>query len=244
MKALLVTTQTPAAAAKVAMHLETQGFIVDMAGSAMYATSMFERSQPDLIVSNLKLPDMSGVDLFDIVRGDPSLLATAFILLSDHKPAELELRKHDLILSPTTSPADIALLAKRLVQEVMRQLHLETRNSIDRAPSIGGSLDDADLLNLVQWLAKSNSSGRLSIEMDGSRGAIYFLNGRPTHADYGGRIGEEAVTRLFGQAGNAISGAFSFEKFETDSLELQTKTIRKSLFQLLLDLANLESVGR
>ena len=244
MKALLVTTQTPAAAAKVAVHLETQGFIVDVAGSAMYATSMFERSQPDLIVSNLELPDMSGVDLFDIVRGDPSLLATAFILLSDHKPAELELRKHDLILSPTTSPADIALLAKRLVQEVMRQLHLETRNSMDRAPSIGGSLDDADLLNLVQWLAKSNSSGRLSIEMDGSRGAIYFLNGRPTHADYGGRIGEEAVTRLFGQAGNAISGAFSFEKFETDSLELQTKTIRKSLFQLLLDLANLESVGR
>lgn len=244
MKALLVTTQTPAAVAKVAVHLETQGFIVDVAGSAMYATSMFERSQPDLIVSNLELPDMSGVDLFDIVRGDPSLLATAFILLSDHKPAELELRKHDLILSPTTSPADIALLAKRLVQEVMRQLHLETRNSIDRAPSIGGSLDDADLLNLVQWLAKSNSSGRLSIEMDGSRGAIYFLNGRPTHADYGGRIGEEAVTRLFGQAGNAISGAFSFEKFETDSLELQTKTIRKSLFQLLLDLANLESVGR
>ena len=244
MKALLVITQTPAAVAKVAVHLETQGFIVDVAGSAMYATSMFERSQPDLIVSNLELPDMSGVDLFDIVRGDPSLLATAFILLSDHKPAELELRKHDLILSPTTSPADIALLAKRLVQEVMRQLHLETRNSMDRAPSIGGSLDDADLLNLVQWLAKSNSSGRLSIEMDGSRGAIYFLNGRPTHADYGGRIGEEAVTRLFGQAGNAISGAFSFEKFETDSLELQTKTIRKSLFQLLLDLANLESVGR
>ena len=226
------------------MHLETQGFIVDVAGSAMYATSMFERSQPDLIVSTLELPDMSGVDLFDIVRGDPSLLATAFILLTDHQPIDLELRRHDLILSPATSPAEIALLAKRLVQGVMRQLHLETRNSLDRAPSIGGSLEDADLLNLVQWLAKSNSSGRLSIEMDGSRGAIYFLNGRPTHADYGGRIGEEAVTRLFGQAGNAISGVFSFEKFETDSLELQTKTIRKSLFQLLLDLANLESVGR
>lgn len=243
MRALLVTTQ-PEAARAIAQRLELQGFNVDYAGSAIYATSMLERSQPDLIVADLQLPDMSGVDLFDIVRGDPSLLATAFILLADHKPSELELRKHDLVLPPASSPGDIALLAKRLVQEVMRQLHLETRNSMDRAPSIGGSLEDADLLNLVQWLAKSNSSGRLSIEMDGSRGAIYFLFGRPTHADYGGRIGEEAVTRLFGQAGNATSGAFSFEKFETDSLELQTKTIRKSLFQLLLDLANLESVGR
>ena len=243
MKALLVSAQVGASQA-IAQRLELQGFSVNVAGSAMYATSMLERSQPDLIVADLELPDMSGVDLFDIVRGDPSLLATAFILLADHKPSELELRKHDAVLPPSASPVDIALLAKRLVQEVTRQLHLETRNSTDRAPSIGGSLEDADLLNLVQWLAKSNSSGRLSIEMDGSRGAIYFLNGRPTHADYGGRIGEEAVTRLFGQAGSAISGAFSFEKFETDSLELQTKTIRKSLFQLLLDLANLESVGR
>lgn len=243
MKALLVITQIESARA-IAGRLELQGFSVDHAGSAMYATSMLERSQPDLIVSELELPDMSGVDLFDIVRGDPSLLATAFILLSNHKPSEMELRKHDLILSPTSSPTDIALLAKRLVQEVTHQLRLETRNSMDRAPSIGGSLEDADLLNLVQWLAKSNSSGRLCIEMDGSRGAIYFLNGRPTHADYGGRIGEEAVIRLFGSAAGAVSGAFSFERFETDSLELQTKTIRKSLFQLLLDLANLESVGR
>ncbi len=240
MKALLVTTQAPS----IAPHLNALGFTTESASSALYATSMLERSQPDVIVADLDLPDMSGVDLFEIVRGDPSLLATGFMLFADPKPADMDVRKHDLVLPPQTSPSDTALLAKRLVQEIMRQLHLETKASQERAPSIGGSLDDADLLNLVQWLAKTNQSGRLAIEMDGSRGAIYFLTGRPTHAEFAGRIGEEAVTRLFGQAGNAVTGSFSFEKFEPDSLELQTKTIRKSLFQLLLDLATLESAVR
>jgi CheY-like chemotaxis protein len=240
MKALLVTTR----AALIAPHLNALGFITESATSALYATSMLERSQPDVIVSDLALPDMSGVDLLEIVRGDPSLLATGFVLIADATPEEVDARKHDLVVSTQTAPADIALLSKRLVQEVMRQLHLETQASQEREPSIGGSLDDADLLNLVQWLAKSNQSGRLAIEMDGSRGAIYFLTGRPTHAEFGGRIGEEAVIRLFGQAGNAVSGSFSFERFEPDSLELQTKTIRKSLFQLLLDLATLETAAR
>jgi CheY-like chemotaxis protein len=240
-KALLVTGDVertePLRAA-----LGAQGFSVEHAGSALYATSMLERSQPDVIVASLELSDMSGTDLLEIVRGDPSLMATGFILLTLSKPDDLEIRRHDLLVSPIAAPGDIALIAKRLVQEVMRQLHLETKASQEREPSIGGSLDDADLLNLVQWLAKSNSSGKLRVEMDGAHGAIYFLHGRPTHAEYGGRIGEEAVIRLFGQAGHAISGSFSFEKLENDSLELQTKTIRKSLFQLLLDLANLENI--
>jgi CheY-like chemotaxis protein len=243
MRALVVTGDTERAA-KLKYQLGALGFSVEHAGSAMYATSMLERSQPDVIVSEVELSDMSGMDLHEIVRGDPSLMATGFVLLADTLPDGMELRRHDLLMPPTAHVNDIALICKRLVQEVMQQLHLETKASAEREPSIGGSLDDADLLNLVQWLAKSNSSGKLSIEMDGARGAIYFLHGRPTHAEYGGRIGEEAVIRLFGQAGHAVTGSFSFEKFETDSLELQTKTIRKSLFQLLLDLANLESVNR
>lgn len=218
-------------------------FAVEVAPTAMHAASMLERAQPDIIISEFELSDMTGCDLHEIVRGDPSLVTTGFILLAAEKPAEFEMRKHDLVMNPNSNPQDIALIAKRLVQEVSNQVHNEVRASQERAPSIGGSLDDADLLNLVQWLAKSNSTGKLMIHMDGSFGAIYFLQGRPTHAEYNGRIGEEAVIRLFGQASQASNGHFSFEKYEPDALELQTRTIRKSLFQLLMELANSESVA-
>ncbi len=243
MKALIVSAND-AFARTLEPYLGAQGFFVDIAPNAMYATTMLERSHPDLIVSELELPDMSGCDLHDIVRSDPSLMTTGFILLADEKPGEFDMRKHDLVMETSSSLDDIGLTGKRLVQEVATQLKLEVSASQERTPSIGGSLDDADLLNLVQWLAKSNSTGKLIINIDDTYGLLYFLQGRPTHADYSGRIGEEAVIRLFGQASHAEQGHFSFEKLESDSLELQTRTIRKSLFQLLLDLANLEAVSR
>ncbi|MEY4531023.1 MAG: hypothetical protein RLZZ156_1744 [Deinococcota bacterium] len=224
--------------------LRINDFEVEIAPTAMHAASILERSQPDVIVSECELSDMTGCDLHEIVRGDPSLVTTGFILLAAEKPAEFEMRKHDLVMNPNSNPNDVALIAKRLVQEVFNQVHSEVRASQERAPSIGGSLDDADLLNLVQWLAKSNSTGKLLIHMDGAYGGIYFSQGRPTHAEYNGRIGEEAVIRLFGQASHAVQGHFSFEKLEPDALDLQTRTIRKSLFQLLMELANFESVTR
>jgi CheY-like chemotaxis protein len=243
MKAMIVSAD-PNRVRTLESPLRMNDFDVEIAPTAMHAASILERSQPDVIVSECELSDMTGCDLHEIVRGDPSLVTTGFILLAAEKPAEFEMRKHDLVMNPNSNPNDIALIAKRLVQEVLNQVHSEVRASQERAPSIGGSLDDADLLNLVQWLAKSNSTGKLLIHMDGAYGGIYFSQGRPTHAEYNGRIGEEAVIRLFGQASHAVQGHFSFEKLEPDALDLQTRTIRKSLFQLLMELANFESVTR
>jgi CheY-like chemotaxis protein len=241
-KAMIVSANTERVKGLEA-PLRQVDFAVEVAPTAMHAATMLERAQPDIVISECELSDMTGCDLHEIVRGDPSLVTTGFILLAAEKPAEFEMRKHDLVMNPHSNPQDIALIAKRLVQEVLNQVHIEVRASQERAPSIGGSLDDADLLNLVQWLAKSNSTGKLAIHMDGALGGIYFVQGRPTHAEYNGRIGEEAVIRLFGQASHAIQGHFSFEKLEPDALDLQTRTIRKSLFQLLMELANFESVA-
>lgn len=243
MKAMIVSPD-PERIKSLESPLRQNDFTVEIAPTAMHAASILERSQPDVIICEAELTDMSGCDLHEIVRGDPSLVTTGFILLVTGKPAAFEMRKHDLVMDPASNPNDVALIAKRLVQEVLNQVHTEVRASQERAPSIGGSLDDADLLNLVQWLAKSNSTGKLLIHMDGAYGAIYFAQGRPTHAEYNGRIGEEAVIRLFGQASHAVQGHFSFEKLEPDALDLQTRTIRKSLFQLLMELANFESVSR
>ena len=228
--------------AKVLMlDMQLEGFQAEIAPSAMYATSILERSQPDVIVADLELPDLTGAELLEIVRGDPALKATAYILLANAKPEGLETNTNDIVLPVSTNPSEISLIAKRLVEEVMRQLHFEVSLSSIREPSIGGSLDDADLLNLLQWLAKSNSTGKLRIQLGDQNSVIYFLQGRPIHSEHQGRIGEEAVLRLCAHANSSSNGRFYFETLEPVSLELQTKTIRKSLFQLLLELSSFES---
>ena len=240
MKAMIVSGDTTRA--KVLMlDMQLEGFQAEIAPSAMYATSILERSQPDVIVADLELPDLTGAELLEIVRGDPALKATAYILLANAKPEGLETNTNDIVLPVSTNPSEISLIAKRLVEEVMRQLHFEVSLSSIREPSIGGSLDDADLLNLLQWLAKSNSTGKLRIQLGDQNSVIYFLQGRPIHSEHQGRIGEEAVLRLCAHANSSSNGRFYFETLEPVSLELQTKTIRKSLFQLLLELSSFES---
>ncbi len=223
------------------LDMQFEGFQAEIAPSAMYATSILERSQPDVVVSDLELPDLSGADLHEIVRGDPALKATAFILLADQKPEGLETNNNDIVLPLSSTVSEISLIAKRLVEEVMRQVNFEVSMSSIREPSIGGSLDDADLLNLLQWLAKSGSTGKLRIQLGDQNSFIFFVQGRPIHSEHQGRIGEEAVLRLCVHANDSTNGRFYFETLEPVSLELQTKTIRKSLFQLLLELSSFES---
>ncbi len=243
MKAMIVSSDS--VRAKVLMHeMQFEGFQAEIAPSAMYATSILERSQPDVIVADLELSDLSGADLHEIVRGDPALKATAYILLADAKPEGLETNTNDIVLPCSSSSGEISLIAKRLVEEVMRQLHFEISMSSIREPSIGGSLDDADLLNLLQWLAKSVSTGKLRIQLGEQNSFIYFMQGRPIHSEHQGRIGEEAVLRLCTHANDSRNGRFYFETLEPVSLELQTKTIRKSLFQLLLELSSFESQAK
>jgi CheY-like chemotaxis protein len=240
MKAMVVSSDQTRAKL-LAAELMRYGFQTEIAPSAMYATSILERSQPDVILADQELPDLTGADLHEIVRGDPALKATAYILLANTKPDGLDLHNNDIVLPSSSSPSEIGSIAKRLVEEVMRQLHFEVSMSSIREPSIGGSLDDADLLNLLQWLAKSTSTGKLRIQLGEQNSVIYFLQGRPIHSEHQGRIGEEAVLRLCAHANNSSNGRFYFETLEPVSLELQTKTIRKSLFQLLLELSSFES---
>ncbi len=240
MKAMIVSSDT-ARAKILQLDMQLEGFFTEIAPSAMYATSILERSQPDVIVADNDLPDLTGADLHEIVRGDPALKATAYILLADTTPDGLETKNNDIVMPVNSTPSDISLIAKRLVEEVMRQLHFEVTMSSIREPSIGGSLDEADLLNLMQWFAKANSTGKLRIVLGDQNSVIYFLQGRPIHAEHQGRIGEEAVLRLCNHAGNSSNGRFYFETLETVSLELQTRTIRKSLFQLLLELSSFDS---
>jgi CheY-like chemotaxis protein len=240
MKAMIVSSDTARAKALM-LDMQFEGFQAEIAPSAMYATSILERSQPDVMVADLDLPDLSGADLHEIVRGDPALKATAFILLANVKPEGLETNNNDIVLSPSSSHSEISLIAKRLVEEVMRQVNFEVSMSSIREPSIGGSLDDADLLNLLQWLAKSGSTGKLRIQLGEQNSFIFFVQGRPIHSEHQGRIGEEAVLRLCAHANDSSNGRFYFETLEPVSLELQTKTIRKSLFQLLLELSSFES---
>ncbi|MER3426433.1 MAG: response regulator receiver protein, partial [Thermoleophilia bacterium] len=107
---------------------------------------------------------------------------------------------------------------------------------------IQGKLDEINLFELAQWLAKSAKTGRLTVQMGLEEGSWLFSKGQLIHAEHGPRTGEDAVLGLLIEAeakrqGGGTGGYFVFEPLSEADFFLEPVTIRKTTDQLLLSLA-------
>jgi CheY-like chemotaxis protein len=91
------------------------GFQIHLAENATFALTMLERDQPDIIVSSDQLGDMTGRDLFEIVRSDPSMNNITFILLDGTVQHKISDSPKDLELSWMTPTAEIVKSARDLL---------------------------------------------------------------------------------------------------------------------------------
>jgi CheY-like chemotaxis protein len=92
------------------------GFQIHLAENATFALTMLERDQPDLIVSSDQLDDMTGRDLYEIIRSDPAMANITFILLDGSAPTKIPDSPKDLELSWMTTTTEIVKAAKDLLR--------------------------------------------------------------------------------------------------------------------------------
>lgn len=62
--------------------MEDEGFRVVVAEDGMTALKLVREEQPDLILSNVMLPGMDGIELAKRVGADPDLKGTPVVLMS------------------------------------------------------------------------------------------------------------------------------------------------------------------
>jgi putative nucleotidyltransferase with HDIG domain len=62
--------------------LSLEGFVVMTAGNGIEALSHMEELTPDLIISDIAMPEMDGYAFFDRIRSDPDWLSIPFIFLT------------------------------------------------------------------------------------------------------------------------------------------------------------------
>lgn len=93
---------------------------VDVAGSGEEAVASMERVVPDLIISSMHLPDITGADLLIKMRGMDSLAELPFLLISSET--------HYRYLEPIRQAGAIAILPKPFESS---QLSTALRNTLD-----------------------------------------------------------------------------------------------------------------
>lgn len=64
------------------LFLESKGFEVSTAASGAEALGMMKKVSPDLVISDCAMPGMSGVELSESLKADPSTAQVPILLMS------------------------------------------------------------------------------------------------------------------------------------------------------------------
>jgi two-component system, OmpR family, response regulator len=124
---VLVVDDEPVLAELVAMALRYEGWTVSTAGDGAYAIASARKQPPDVVVLDVMLPDMSGLDVLRKLRGQipglPLLLLTAKDALED-RIAGLTAGGDDYVTKPF-SLEEVVLRLRALV----RRTGVTTENS-------------------------------------------------------------------------------------------------------------------
>jgi two-component system response regulator YesN len=180
---------------KLISELDAAYVLSGEAGNGLDGVNVIERTQPDLVITDIKMPDMDGLEMIKAVKdgGSPA----KFIILSGY--AEFDYAKkamaygiRDYLLKPVTAE-DIAEALLRNAGEIASEKAVRTV-SADRRLSCGKILEEMILSNNVvledslDYLQKS-----CGMDIHGAFSAVLLNLG-----GYGGNDREELL-RLFGE---------------------------------------------
>jgi two-component system alkaline phosphatase synthesis response regulator PhoP len=116
---ILVVDDEPKIATLARDYLEQAGFRVHIAGDGQTALAAFRHDKPDLVVLDLNLPGMDGLDVCRALRRDsdvPIIMLTARVDEAD-RLIGLELGADDYIVKPF-SPRELVARSKAVLRRV------------------------------------------------------------------------------------------------------------------------------
>ena len=87
-KTVLVVDDSMLIRHSVCRFLEERGFIVEAASNGVEALTVLEHFVPDLIITDLSMPRMGGVELVSVVRQRETFAQTPILILSARRNAD------------------------------------------------------------------------------------------------------------------------------------------------------------
>src|SRR5919197_428842 len=125
MRVLLVEDEGPLAET-VRYNLEREGFVVTVAGDGREALDRFRAEHPALVILDLMLPEMTGLDVCRSIRADsdvPIIMVTAKDSEAD-KVTGLELGADDYVTKPFSVRELVSRVRANLRRTRMRSTHM------------------------------------------------------------------------------------------------------------------------
>ena len=210
-KKILIVDDNPSVLKLLNISLSKAGYDIVEAENGEVAFQVANREIPDLIISDIMMPQMDGIELCWMIRENSEVPLVPFIFLTSFDDSEMEIRGFragaDEYLN---KPIDRKELLERVEELLNRTEKLKTiDDTTDSKKAFEGDLKDLSIVELVQMLNLNKKSGILHISGAGD-GEIYLQGGQLIGAKTAKKSGEEAVYELVAYD----KGAFKFEVTE------------------------------
>src|SRR5829696_8400027 len=108
-KIILVVEDNPEMRQALAHTLAIEGYAVYQADNGQSALTVLQRVTPDLVLSDINMPRMSGIEFFKMLRQNPRWTLIPFIFLSaNDSPEDVRLGRSLGVEDYLTKPIDSA----------------------------------------------------------------------------------------------------------------------------------------
>jgi len=116
---VLVVDDEPHIVRLIQVNLERHGYQVETANNGAQALAKIRDSRPDLVVSDVMMPEMDGFELLANIRRDPMLMELPVIMLTakaqDRDVMDGYKTGADMYLTKPFNPAELIAFSKRIL---------------------------------------------------------------------------------------------------------------------------------
>ncbi len=146
MKKILVVDDDTTLRIALTRYLEKRGYLVQDAGSGVEALAAFEKDHPDLVVSDVMMPEMDGFEFCRRLRATRSGQLVPFIFLSSRGEVEDRVQGHsigadDYLIKPFEPRELLAKIEAQL--ERSRRIHSEIIRLMQQASQMAAEAQPA-----------------------------------------------------------------------------------------------------
>ena len=176
-------------------YLGERGYDVEQAEDGRDALDRLRSLRPDIIVSDILMPNVDGWALFDEVRRRPSTAGVPFVFLTVERDLPSRLRGFRVGADDyVTKPFEVEELHVRIERLLGRTKAAGVSGLGDAL--LAGTLEHLSLSDLLQILAMNGRDCVVRLQASDTLGEIHFRGGEIVHATAGRAQGLKALYRM------------------------------------------------
>ena len=195
---ILIVDDNPHVLKLLRISLEKAGYEVHTAENGDQGLEITQKVKPDLIVSDVMMPETDGIEFCWMVRENSEIPMVPFIFLTSLSDKEMEIRGFRAGADEyLVKPVDRNVLLDKVRTLLNRAKRVKSMDD-EEAPQMKGfegNLADLSLAEVVQLLNLNTRSGTLEVIGEKS-GKIIFDSGNITFAQIEDIEAEEAINKM------------------------------------------------